>query len=129
MSELFTADQITPATRQHDLAKLEFSYNWNKKLDCISYTTLRLANLNKYQIGRKFGVYLNGKYHHDAEIIDVKSVGLDQINEWIARLDTGYSREKCIDIIQKMYKGKPINWEIQKLNWVLFRKLDYNAKL
>ena len=120
-----TADQLPDSHLSPDLAKLEFSYNWNKKLDCSSYTTLRLANAGKYRVGRKFGVYLNGKRIHDAEVIDVKTLTLDKISEWIARLDTGYARAECIELIQKMYKNQAIQWETQALNLILLRKLEH----
>ncbi|MCK8495856.1 hypothetical protein M0L20_28580 [Spirosoma sp. RP8] len=121
---LMTADQLPQSPKIPDLPRLEFSYNWNKKLDCHSYTTLRLANPERYAIGRQFGIYLNGKHWHDAEVLDVKTLTLDQLNEWIARLDTGYSLDQCREIIQTMYKNRSVNWETQPLNWILLCKLD-----
>lgn len=125
MNTLFDLDSSTlPEKETQQLGKLEYATNWNGKLDCTSYTTLRLANSSKSK-GRKFAIYLKGKRIHDAEIVDIKTISIDQINEWIARLDTGYSREKCISVIKTMYKNKPVDWSQQKLNWILFRKLDY----
>lgn len=119
-----TTNPLAEAPSSPDLAKLEFSTNWNKKLDCNSYTTLRLANPARYYCGRQFSVYLDGKYIHKAEVTDVKTLTISQINEWIARLDTGYSRQDCMTLIQKMYSRQPIDWEVQPLNLVLLRKLE-----
>ncbi|QJW92491.1 hypothetical protein HNV11_23760 (plasmid) [Spirosoma taeanense] len=118
-----TADKTIHQTRIPGLGKLEYSFNWNNKLDCLHYTTMRLENPGKYQVGRKFGVYLNGKHIHDAQVIEVKSLTINQITEWSARLDTGLSKAKCIDLLKTMYKNKQIDWTTQKLNWVLLEKL------
>lgn len=44
---------------QDELPTIDFSYNWNGKLNCNSFTTIRLANPNKYQIGLDYLVKLN----------------------------------------------------------------------
>ena len=99
---------------------LDFSYNWNSKLRCRNFTTLRLRNDGKYHKGARFEVSMQGYPKGKAKVVDVKIIKLDQINEWIARLDTGYSAQETKDIIKKMYKDKPcINWETQELLYVL----------
>jgi len=98
---------------------LDFVYNWNNKLDCVAFTTLRLRNDSKYQLGLKKAVMLKGESKGDIYIEDIKHLKLDNINEFVARLDTGYCREKCVEIIKTMYKNKNINWETQQLSLIL----------
>lgn len=100
--------------------KLDFSYNWNNKLRNRCFTTLRLRNDGKYYKGVCFEVSMQGYAWGKAKVVDVKTLKLDQISEWIARLDTGYSARETKDIIKKMYKNKPyINWDTQELSYVL----------
>lgn len=40
---------------------IRFSYNWNNKLNCKAFTTIRLHSPERYFLGAKFNVYLNGK--------------------------------------------------------------------
>ncbi|MFR9165016.1 MAG: ASCH domain-containing protein [Dysgonomonas sp.] len=100
--------------------KLDFSYNWNNKLRCRCFTTLRLRNDEKYYKGARFEVSMSGYPKGKAKVVDIKIIKLNQINEWIARLDTGYSARETKDILKKMYKNKPyINWDTQELSYAL----------
>ena len=83
--------------------KLAFSYNWNNKLDCKAFTTVRIDN-SKYQVGGYVEVSLNGKHHSDCKIIDKKTVLFTQFNEFMAHIDTGYSLDEFKGILKKMYK-------------------------
>lgn len=51
---------------------LKFSFNWNNKLDCNYYTTIRLSNSLKWVIGETYEVYLSGRHIHNATIIGKK---------------------------------------------------------
>jgi len=102
-------------------AELEFSYNWNNKLDSDFYTTLRLHNPDKYVLGRIYDVKLKGKSHHKAVLVSGKILKLANINEFIADLDTGYSVEECKNIIKKMYPNA--NWDTQDIGLYLMQKI------
>lgn len=91
------------------LNHITFTHNWNNKLDCTAFTTLRLHNPKKYIIGEVKEIWISQpnkqwKQLFRAKIEDVKTFHLEKMNEYIARLDTGYSRAECINIIRKMYK-------------------------
>lgn len=103
------------------MENLNFSYNWNNKLACPCFTTLRLRNDNKYFPGARFSISLHKKLLiHEVEVIDVKHLYLLQINEFIARLDTGYSKTECVKLIKTMYKNSAINWSTKQLSIILF---------
>lgn len=84
---------------------IKFSYNWNNKLNCKSYTTIRPYNSIKYVLNFCYKIILNNEYLHTAQIVDIKNFKLKDITNFIAYIDTGYSKEETINIIQKMYKN------------------------
>jgi hypothetical protein len=100
---------------------INFSYNWNNKLDCKAFTTLRLSD--KYNISDIVEIHLKNKLLFKAEVIDKKYLKLDKINHFIAYIDTGYNYQECIDILKKMYKNKNINWETQIIYFYLLKKI------
>jgi hypothetical protein len=98
---------------ENKIENLDFSYNWNNKLECNSFSTLRLRNDTKYYAGAKMNIRLKGIDKGTATIVAVSYFALDKINESVARLDTGYSESDCNDFIRKMYKD--IDWNRQQL--------------
>lgn len=86
--------------------KINFSYNWNNKLDCKAFTTIRVFNPLIHEPGQQVLVMFNDKFKFAAEIIEVKKFKIKDTSEFVARLDTGYTKEICIDIISKMYKNR-----------------------
>ena len=106
--------------------KLTFSFNWNNKLDCNAFTTIRLRNDNKYYKGAKFITELiyKGQVTNKGDVMveEVKHFKIDKINEFVALLDTGYSRVDCIKTIQTMYKNIVPDWNKQDLSLILLVK-------
>lgn len=84
---------------------IRFTTNWNNKLDCKSFTTLRPAP-TKYEEGCTYQIYLKDKYLGDARVLEIREFKVDSINEFIAQIDTGYTAKECKIIMQRMYKGK-----------------------
>lgn len=85
------------------MTKITFSTNWNNKLDCKAFTTLRLRNDSKYVPGQTYSIYHKDSYWGKAVIRSISHFYLKDLNNFIAYLDTGYSKEECAAIIQKMY--------------------------
>lgn len=101
---------------------LNFGYNWNGKLNCNCFTTIRMHNPRKYQVGSKLYVLLQGKARGIATILAVKPFYLDKLNEFTSRIDTGYPLEECKRMIREMYKNKPlVNFETQLFDLVLLQ--------
>jgi len=105
------------------MKEIDFSYNWNNKLDCKAFTSLRLSD--RFDVGEQVRVTLHHKKKFFAEVVDKRWILLDEINEYIARIDTGYSAEECKDILRKMYKGRNVDWSKQKIYHYLFKKVEY----
>lgn len=100
------------------MAEIKFSYNWNNKLGCKAFTTIRLSS-NKYEIGQDYDIFLKGIQMGTAKAVEIRQMKLKDINEYISRLDTGYSAEDCQKLLTDMYKNKNIDWEEQWLDFVL----------
>lgn len=100
---------------------INFSTNWNNKLDCVAFTTLRLRNSNKYQIGREYKIHLKNRFKKNARIEAMRTIYYHQINEFIAHVDTGYSAYETQKIIKKMYSK--INIEKQPLSFILLKTI------
>jgi len=111
----------TNQTPLPETPQLDFSTNWNEKLNCKFFTTLRLMNTEKYFYGAKFNVFLKGKFLKSVEVESVRSITIDEINVFIAGLDTGYSVKETQDILRKMYSKA--NWETQRLHLVLLKTI------
>lgn len=85
------------------MEEIEFSTNWNNKLDCKAFTTLRLHNERKYKIGCEYAIRFKGTIIKTAIIEEIKHVTLNSLNPFICFLDTGYSVSEVKEILQKMY--------------------------
>jgi hypothetical protein len=103
-----------------ELDILAFSCNWNNKLNNKAFTSLRLHNDKKFEIGKRFQVVLSGKLCGIAELREKRIIRFDQLNPFITFLDTGYGVDHTKRLIQTMYKNKNINWDIQLLDICLF---------
>ena len=99
---------------------LYFSYNWNNKLDCKAFTTMRLSNY--FAIGDEVEIHLNHIKQYDALIVDKRSIKFHNINRFVSFLDTGYSVEECKKVLQTMYKKKNIDWKKQEIYLYLIKR-------
>lgn len=107
-----------------DMDCINFSHNWNNKLDCRAFTTLRLFDPENHRSGRVLFVRGKDKDYGAHEIKDVRVITLDRVNEFIAYLDTGYCAAETQKLIKTMYKNKNIDWATQKLALILLVKVD-----
>jgi hypothetical protein len=82
---------------------LPFSYNWNNKLDCECFSSIRIWNDRKYIPGTKFKVVCKGKSPFIAELVISNKIQIQHFTEYQALIDTGYSLKKLQEILQKMY--------------------------
>jgi hypothetical protein len=106
---------------------IKFQTNWNKKLGCDYFTTLRLANPAKYQPGAQHKVLLLEKGiwrdYGFAEVVSIRNLRIHQLNEFICGLDTGYGVDETKNILYTMYKDKVTDVNKAEFNLVLYRKI------
>ena len=108
-------------TKMEENIYFDFSRNWNGKLNCDCFTTIRLANRAKYYSGARGMVRLDGKPRGMATVLQCKPFLLAELNEFTSRIDTGLSMSDCSAMIRMMYKNRPINWAVQPLVLVLLQ--------
>jgi uncharacterized protein YqfB (UPF0267 family) len=107
---------------------LNFLHNWNGKLNNQYFTTIRLRNDRKYFVGATMQVSIQvGNRQASKGLVKVeavKNITLNQLDEFTAALDTGYSLKTTCDLIRKMYQNvqPAINWQTQHLQVVLLKK-------
>lgn len=101
---------------------IKFSYNWNNKINCKCFTTLRIQNNQKYVIGNKYKIYLKEAYIKTVIIVDIKYFYIKNINDYIGYLDTGYSGIETIAILKKMYPK--VDFKNKCLAFILMKTLE-----
>ena len=83
---------------------INFSYNWNCKLNNKAFTTIRIHNQLKYQVGKTYQVFLNGRSMGKAILKEKRVLGLNQLNNFICYIDTGYNQQETLNILKQMYR-------------------------
>lgn len=104
------------------MEKLEFSTNWNNKLDCKCFTTIRIYNNKKHFKGNHFEVFLQKKYKAKVEVLSIGVIKINSLTDYICYLDTGYSSAETIEILKKMYPR--IDFKNTYLTVLLLKKIE-----
>lgn len=102
--------------------KLEFSANWNNKLDCKCFTTIRIYNPTKHYKGATFEVFFKNQYKSKVAVLSVGIIKINDLTDYICYLDTGYSKSETFEILRKMYPR--IDFDKQHLAVVLLKKIE-----
>ena len=89
---------------QSEILTLEFSFNWNNKLNCNYFTTLRIS---AKWMHHTVVVLKCKKQFKVVKLLDAKKLYTSQLNDWICYLDTGYNKIDTLNILGKMYKFDP----------------------
>lgn len=82
---------------------LKFTSNWNNKLDCHAFTTIRMYNPSKHFVGNGVNILLKEESKGTGVIMEVRRFLLADLNPYVAYLDTGYSVPECQEILRKMH--------------------------
>jgi hypothetical protein len=111
---------------------LNFSTNWNKKLDCDVFSTIRLWNPPKHFEGKEVDIYDNSvnpaRYKGRCKCEIVSEFKLNQLKPAAAMLDTGYDLAETINILRTMYYKKVPNIETQSFAYIIIRKIKVEQK-
>ncbi len=84
------------------LDPINFSYNWNNKLNNNYFTTLR-KSIN-YQVGGYYQVMLKKEKISKVEVIKRIKLSYAQLTDVFCFLDTGYSADETRNILNTMYQ-------------------------
>ena len=102
---------------------LNFSTNWNQKLNCTCFTTIRITN---YPVGSIMHVVPNksvGIKPFAVSIVVCKQFHLDALTDGVAYIDTSYSAETVRKIMQTMYSKKFPNWKDMPYYLLILKKI------
>lgn len=99
---------------------IKFFKNHNMKLGCDYFTTIRPL-WDYYSKGEFYIILLEGKFHCEAQIINLRSFYLNTINDYISFLDAGVSPEQFKEDMRRMYPKKDLNKE--PLLFLLLKKI------
>jgi hypothetical protein len=103
--------------------KINFSTNWNNKLNNMCFTSIRPLNYNKYKTSLIYQVCLKDNHICLAELIEIRIIRLCDFSEIQARLDTGYDRNFLIQLMQRFYKLD--NYQLNTpFMYLLFKKVS-----
>lgn len=93
---------------------LKFSQNWNNKLDCDYFTTIRLYNKEKYDYyfdifknKEEIAILLNNKEKCIARIVDIEVRLMRDISDFSVMVDVGADRHTFEMLMSSMYSKKP----------------------
>ena len=109
---------------------IQFNYNWNNKLNCNSFSTVRIQNPNKYKVGEIYNIILsnkNGKQNVNygfAKIMAITDFYLEKVTPAMAFLDTNYSQEQFINLVKTMYKNSQIDFTKKKMSFIVLQKTN-----
>lgn len=103
---------------------LIFVNNWNNKLNCNAFACIRVSTT--FKIGQKYRVVLQkSKTESDvkgvAEVVAVKEFHLENLNEFMSYLDSGYSIEETKKIIRSIHQRFNIDYVNQMLSFVIMK--------
>lgn len=114
---------MTPLPNKHHREILSYSSNWNNKLMCDCFTVFRPFDPVLYTKGKEFDVYLSGRFLKRAVIVDVQVMTLDQVTEWVARLETGQSRHVFVGTVKNIYREHNFDFGTQLWSWMLMQTI------
>ena len=116
---------------------IRFAKNWNNKLNCDYFTTIRLGTQEKYSYyinndGKIFTVMLKNKFYCNAKLIDIISTDLESIfNQGLNWTDAGLSKEDFYKLMKRFYGKKPEcddDPSMIDLLVLIFRKVEIRTK-
>lgn len=96
------------------MKNIRFSHNWNNKLDQTIFTTIRKYDFKKWnyykaQENKEFEVWLNGRSHCKATLINADFDLLEKLPVGLICSDTGMEPEEAKKLFKKFGIDKHYN--------------------
>lgn len=107
-----------------EIQRVDFQENWNNKLLCSYFTTIRPVS-NKYKIGNRYAIYLRERFYCYADVIEIDTLSIqDIIEKKIHLLDTGKDQKEFIELMNSFY-NKTKSWDefATKMFVIYFKKI------
>lgn len=82
---------------------INFNLNWNGKLYCNCFTTIRPKNDNKFKLHENYQVCLNGVDMGEVQIVYMKDFPLSKITDAMCLVDIGYLAKYANEVFGDLY--------------------------
>lgn len=103
--------------------EMRFNRNWNSKLSAVYFTSIRIHGT--YAVGDTVKVILTGAWLCDAKVVSVKKFMLNDMNDFMSCIDTGYRVDEAKTELINMYRKFDLN--VQPLDFLLLEKVRMPA--
>lgn len=103
-----------------------FSRNWNNKLDCDCFSTIRLRNDSANVIHDIVLARLNtkkDKRDYKCEVTYIHHFLLDNLTTAMANLDMALPKDKAKGVLFNMYKSRVPDFSKQQLSFIVLKKI------
>lgn len=100
------------------LRQLRFNRNWNNKLNCEFFTTIRQVSFDKEE---RVEVFLKNEPYCEAECIECKPARLGSLPPYLIVLDTGLYEDQARKTLNSLCGTARMNYD--KVYVSLFHKL------
>ncbi len=100
------------------MKRINFAKNWNGKLHCESFSSLRLENIEKNIVGDEYAVWLGERVYSCAVLVSARVLPLSELTEEMAYLDTGLSLKETKELLREFY---PEITEETKMHYLIFK--------
>lgn len=105
------------------MKRIVFQQNWNNKLFCDYFTTLRPFNQEYYKKGETFTIHLKDKAVGAAVIVDTQKIKLVNVSNGFALVDAGMPKNKFIGMLKTMYRNRINNIDNQVFSILFLKRL------
>lgn len=103
---------------------IQYSQDWNNKLQCPIHTTIRMSNAAKYQVGKTYEERLHGAHYNHVVLVQRKVFTLGQLTPAMAMLDTGYPLDDALQMLRTMYKNRCPGTSLDKQRFMFLVLVD-----
>ena len=97
---------------------IKFEKNWNGKLNCKAFFTIRLKNDEKYKVNQIYKIDEQGSnYDRIGVIRDITDFPIRRLNNQMSLLDMGVSPDLGIEILKEYYPSVS-DWENEEFSLI-----------
>jgi|GEM_PF-3482424 len=112
---------------------IKFAHNYNNKLMCQSFTTIRLRDDARFIVGEYYDLYYCWKdcdnkfiatenYLGKGRLLDIRHFMLNDLNVFMSHLDMGLHQFDGKKELIKLYKEQNVDWSTQQLSYLLIEQ-------
>ena len=111
---------------------ISFTHNWNNKLYCRSFSTVRIENPIKYRLHQEYRIFLNqvkGKPPIDRGVAVLRHIeyfNLFDVNPAVCYLDANLNKETFIKLVLTMYKNSGIDFNTKRMSFLVLQFISPN---